>query len=135
MHFGVGGVAEAVIDGCQHVGGSDAAFDWESRVFVGLAVDDSTTNATAGQCDREAVAPVIASRVAVDLRCVAELTQPHDQRFVEQTTLGQVLQQRRVALIHDRHQERLQRLRVSRVRVPAPLIRLVFDPGPIDADD
>src|SRR5437763_116607 len=87
VQLGVGRVAQAVIDRGQHVGGSDATLHWIGGIFVGGSEDRAAANASASQRDREAVTPVVAAGVAVDLRRVSELATPYDQRFVEQPAL------------------------------------------------
>ena len=66
---------------------------------VGLAVDDATFDAAAGQPDRKAIAVMAASELTFFRRRTSKFGGPHDQRFVQHAALFQVSDQGRQRLI------------------------------------
>ncbi len=74
------------------------------------------------QYGRVTVGPVLTPAVClVDTRRAAELTDPHDERLVEQAAAVEVVQERREALVGRRHQTILKVMEIIAVGVPEVL--------------
>src|SRR5438132_127125 len=111
-------------DGGVPIGDADFVFNGGEANVVGGAVGDAALDAAAGHPDGEAVRAVAAAVVAdfqvgcqfVD-RQPAKFAAPENERFVQETTLTQIVQQRGrrfVGLLADVRQFRRQLV----VRVP-----------------
>ena len=126
--------SQAVEDGRHQVRGLGATFQRKRCILVGRAMHDSATNPAARQGHRKDMTPVIAAAVAVESRRATKLADPDHEGFVQQAPLLQIFQQRGIGLVHHWHQELFTGLSVLPVRIPAALVELAFDPGPVDAD-
>ena len=124
----------------KHRRGQVAASERSRRGVSSVLVagSDDLAAANAGSCHREAedVAPMIATAVAVDLRSPTELTDHDDQRFVEQSALGQVIHQCGERHVELRAEIVLQSVGVQSVRVPQRIIDGIVAriASPIDVD-
>src|SRR5262249_62149881 len=82
--------------GGANIGRADGQVFDVGGAGVGGAVNGAAADAGAGEHHRVAVRPVIAAAIAVDLRCAAHLAHHHDQCFVQEAPLVEVLHQGRV---------------------------------------
>ncbi len=92
--FGLGGDAQRLEDGGVEVGGGAGLGFGEGGVAVGAAVDLASTDTAAGEGDRVGIGIVVAAGVGVDARGATEIGQQDDERFIERSSVGEVLQQR-----------------------------------------
>src|SRR5690554_898037 len=76
-------VAQTMEDRGRDILRLDAAFLRVAARAVRRAVHTAALDASAGQRDREDVAPVIAAGARVEVRSAPELAHPHDERLVE----------------------------------------------------
>ena len=84
---------------------SNCVRQWVRGMLVTGAMYDASLNAPAGQGNGKAMSPVIATGISIELRSVAEFSDPDDQSFIQQSALLQIFQQGGKALIHRGHQE------------------------------
>src|SRR5205823_2161400 len=95
VDLAVGRDAQRMVDGGVEVRRRDGTVLDEGGARVARAVDLPATDAAAGKQGGLTLAPVVASAVAVDQRCSAELAGHGGQCLIEQAALLQVRKQRR----------------------------------------
>ena len=93
--------AKQDVDRRHQIGGRNRVILWIGGHLVGGAEDAAGFDAAAGEQAEAALRPVVAARRAVDLGAAAHLSHHHHQRRIEQPTLIQVLNQRRVRRVED----------------------------------
>ena len=76
-------------------------FDRGRAEFVGLSIAHTSFDAATGHIHRKAVGIVVATRLSLELGCrlSSEFAAPDDERFVEHSTLFEILNQRSDRLI------------------------------------
>lgn len=97
-----------------------------SRMRIAGPIHRSAPDAAARQQTGVAARPVFASGVALrNLRPATELTNPRDDRFLQQTAVAQIIQQRAQRTIRRWNQVILQAVEVVAVSVPEVLAVVV----------
>ena len=109
-----------------------------------LAADDAAVTAARHLSGRLLTVMLAGATIVLVYLCACEARAPRAAPWAAACTISlpfvyyaktanlEVLQQGRVRLVHHRHQQVLQRIVVSGVRIPAPLVRLILDARPVD---
>src|SRR5207244_12452403 len=100
------------------VGRADGVVEGPGRVLVAAAVNNASPNAGTGQQGREYEAPMASTPLIGALGSSAHLAQANDQRLIEESALGKVIEQGRKRLVETR-QEVFFEIAAVNVRVPA----------------
>ena len=130
--FGLGSNSQSVVDRRDDVARNEWMCGREGSRAVAGAVDQSALEAAAGHHQAVAEVPVVsAPLVAVHFWSPPEIAQHGDQRAVEHSARGQIIDQAGIRSVELRQQGRLERFEIAAVRVP----RRVGVGCPGDRDD
>ena len=111
--------AESIEHRCREIAGRNRIGDDFSGMSIGRSEDRAAAQTGTGEQHGVRVGPVIAAGPRFrDTRCAAEVSHPHDQRFIEQAALREIFQQRGQCLIGSRCERLAEQREMIAMRVP-----------------